>query len=500
MGIMFIILKGADDTFTMRQKKAHLHTMKITVFTALLVCAAVSIASANAKRYNRQGVALGKQKKYNEALKEFDRAIKKYDKNSARAYHNRAWAHELKGNTAAAIKNYEEALRRNPIQVVTGEKLGFLYYKSGSYIAAVRVGEHVLKVDPNNKIVPKWLTDAYKKKLEQERLARLKPKGEIVEETASKKKEEKKKKEIHRWVLATIDYTIRTGYFPGAKKYKYLKDPGAMGDIEETIYISFTPIKAWEFVLIAENPWLGGLGADILTHREIFESVYKLGGFMLGIGFMFNHHESTFNFAQTLDEYDFKVGFLFGYDKKKMNFKLRFYPRLIPFDNKASTGYTFDAALINFKFTYTVNKNFRYYTLFEARDFYFFDHTTGAEQSNYIGIYDIGIGVSLGNIDRNNTGFAWKMAIEYRQRFYLQDFGNTDPYSYLPNGQGWFGMNFDKWATGKPFSGFDSLGYELSVRVDEQFLPYLFTYQKIIAEINDDHYEFNFQIGVGAMY
>ncbi len=196
MGMMFTILKGADDTFAMKEKKAYLNTIKITVCTTLLLCAAVATASDNAKRYNRQGVELGKQKKYNEAIKEFDRAIKKYDKNSAMTYHNRAWAFELQGNTTAAIKNYEEALRRNPVQVVTGEKLGFLYYKSGNYIAAVRVGEHVLKVDPNNKAVPKWLTDAYKKKLEQERLARLKPKGENVEETASKKTEDKKKKEI----------------------------------------------------------------------------------------------------------------------------------------------------------------------------------------------------------------------------------------------------------------------------------------------------------------
>ncbi len=473
----------------------------LTLTIILLPALTLPLASANPKKYNRMGVELGKKKKYDEAIKEFDRAIKTYDKDSAMTYHNRGWAQELQGNTEAAIKNYEEALRRNPRQVITGEKLGFLYYKSGNYINAVKTGEYVLKIDPNNKKVTRWLTDAYAKKLAQERALRLKKKGEIVAETAAKKKK-KKKKEIHRWVLGTVDYTIRTGYyFSGDKGYRYISDPGAMGNIMETFYVSFTPIKAWEFVMIAENPWLGCLSPNLLTHREIFESMYYLGNFMLGIGFLFNHHEGSFNFGQNLKEYDFKVGFLFAYTKKNMNFKLRFYPRLIPFDGKSNTGYTLDTDMLTFRFTYTVKKHLKYYTLFEAQDFYIFDHTT--PQSNYYGVYDIGIGVSLGEISRSNTGFAWKMAIEYRQRFYLRDLANTDPYSYLPNGQGWFGMDIGKWTKGNPFSGFRALGYELSFRIDEQILPYLFFYQKVIIELgdpNEDHHEFNFKIGVGGMY
>lgn len=303
-------------------------------------------------------------------------------------------------------------------------------------------------------------------------------------------------------MVGTIDYTIRTGYyFSGNKGYRYISDPGSMGNIMETIYVSFTPIKAWEFVAIAENPWLGGLSPNLLVHREIFESMYYLGKFMLGIGFLFNHHEGNFNYSRNLSEFDFKVGFLFAYNTKKMNFKIKLYPRLIPFDGKSNTGYTLDTDMFGFRFTYTVNKFFKYYTLLDAQDFYFFDHTT--PQSNYYGVYDIGIGVSLGNISRSNTGFAWKMAIEYRQRFYLMDLGNTDPYSYTPNGQGWFGMDMGKWVKGNPFSGFRALGYELSFRVDEQILPYLFLYQKIIIEMgdpNEDHHEFNFKIGVGGMY
>lgn len=157
----------------------------------LLLLTALPLVAANPKKYNRLGVELGKKKKYDEAVKEFNRAIKVYDKDSAMTYHNKGWAHELQGNTAEAIKNYKEALHRNERQVVTGEKLGFLYYKSGDYINAVKVGEHVLRIDPNNKIVPKWLTDAYSKKLQQERELRLRKKGEIVEDTAAKRKKKR---------------------------------------------------------------------------------------------------------------------------------------------------------------------------------------------------------------------------------------------------------------------------------------------------------------------
>ena len=64
-------------------------------------------------------------------------------------------------------------------------------------------------------------------------------------------------------------------------------------------------------------------------------------------------------------------------------------------------------------------------------------------------------------------------------------------------------MNFDKWTKGAPFSGFHALGSEVTIRFDEQFLPYLFIYQKIVMEmgyLNEDHLELNFVIGVGGMY
>jgi tetratricopeptide (TPR) repeat protein len=98
---------------------------------------------------------------YREAISEVDRAIAEYDRDSALAYHNRGWAQELSGDTEGAIASYEEALRRYPGQIITGERLGYLYYRKADYPNAVRVGEQVLKYMPDDKAVLAWLSDAY---------------------------------------------------------------------------------------------------------------------------------------------------------------------------------------------------------------------------------------------------------------------------------------------------------------------------------------------------
>ena len=129
---------------------------------------------------------MGEKKQYKEAIEQFDRAIEIYDKESAQAYHNRGWAYELNGNIEKAIPDYEEALRRNPYQVISGEKLGYIYYKKGDYENAIRVGEIVLKYDPENEEVPKWLPDAYVKRIKNQK---------NIEKERKKKEGEQKKQE-----------------------------------------------------------------------------------------------------------------------------------------------------------------------------------------------------------------------------------------------------------------------------------------------------------------
>jgi hypothetical protein len=122
--------------------------------------------------------------------------------------------------------------------------------------------------------------------------------------------------------------------------------------------------------------------------------------------------------------------------------------------------------MIELNYLYQLSRTFGFYANFFAHDFYVFDHNT--VQSNYWGVYGMTLGVRLGKLNKLSDKFHLAFSIELTQRVYLQDLANTNPYSIMPNGQGWFGLNLSKWTTGDPFSGYDAIGVELSFRVDEQ--------------------------------
>ncbi len=456
---------------------------------------------------NRHGVELGEKKMYDEAIEEFNRAVSKYNVDSARAYHNKGWAQELAGELKGAVKSYEEAIYRNPAQLITGEKLGFLYYRLGDYVNAVRVGEFVLKYDPKNKPVAKWLPDAYMRKLKMEQdLLKAKKEAEMKKKEALKKKEEdkkiaqKKSKEEDIILYSTLDFMIRTGYyFAGEKGYKYVSDDGLLLDLPEKLFVRFTPRKKAEFSLTLENPYLGALTPDICIHNETFEGMYMLGDYTLGAGVMWNHYKSNESFGKTYSLHDFKVGLIFGFREKRLAMRFHFYPRFLPHDGESGSGKTYDTDKLEIHYTYTANPTMKYYSLISAKDYYVFDHS--AELANYWGVYEIGLGVTLGNIAGSDKGINLSLSIEFRERFYLRDLENDDPYSMF-NGQGWFGANSDKWLKGDPFSGFRAFGHELSFRLDEKINRYFFIYQKFIIEMGDlseDHHEFNLLFGAGAM-
>ena len=459
--------------------------------------------AANAGTINRHGVELGKRKLYREAVKEFDRAIEIYDKSSARTYHNKGWALELTGDLKGAIESYEEAVRRNPRQIVSGEKLGFLYYRTGDYKNAVRTGEMVLRYDPENREVTKWLPDAYIKKLkqEQEELAARKKEDQKQkkEEEIKKQKEEKKKEKEATILYATADFMIRTGYyFRGSGDYRYISDPGIV-DLPESIFVSFTPTTTWSFNLKLENPFLGALSPNLVIHNETFDARYHLGDFVLGIGMMFNHYNSDIAFNEKKKLNDFKTGFIFGFKKEKMAMTFEFYPRLFPKDGSASVNKTLDVNHLIIHYDYTVNPKLKYYSIIAARDYTFFDHSN--ELSSYWGVYDIGIGVTLGTLSRKSSRREIAFSIEFIERFYLRDLENDKPYKIF-NGQRFFGINSSKWLKGSPFSGFRALSQVLGFRVDEQINNVLFLYQKAIIEMGDpdeDHHEFNLRIGAGII-
>lgn len=465
---------------------------------------------ATAESINRHGVILGKKEMFKDALNEFDRAIEKYNKSSAEAYHNKGWTYELMGEKKKAIENYEEALRRYPKLILTGEKLGYLYYKTEDYINAVRVGEHVLKVDPDNMKVREWLPDAYIKRLKQQQEKIAAEKKHAEKEKKKKEKELRKEQENRikesQVFYASYDIMVRNGwYFRGDKGYHYESDPGFLINLPNTLFIQFTPLPIWEFCLILENPYLGAVTPNVNTYSERFEVLYHLAGFKLGVGFMFNHYKGDFAYQlQDFGEkgmWDYKTGILFGYKIKNAEMKFTMYPRLLPYDGSSKSKISYDVAFYRMDYIYNVSPDLRYYSLLSARDYYFFYHTQ--EVSDYWGVYEIGLGVSLGKMGSDPRKINIAFSIELKEVVYLLDLNNDNPYTRKPNGQSYFGFNSSKWLKGSPMSGYYASSQQFTLRIDERIHKYAFLYQKLLIEMADpdtDHNEFNLVIGGGVIF
>lgn len=459
---------------------------------------------------NKRGVEFGNKKRYSEAISEFNKSIEIFNKSSAKVFHNKAWVQELQGNYEDAIINYEEAVRRNPDQLPSHERVGFLYYKTGLYGKAVFTGEYVLKIDPDNEEVIKWLPDAYRMRIkkQQEDLIAKKKEEKIKEEEEKLKKQKEdeaealkkeKKKKMARRLYATFDFMIRTAYyFKGNEGYRYVASPGLYTNFPEMLYINFTPRHDLEFDLKIGNPYLGALSPNLVIHTETFQAIYNLNKYSLGIGCMINHYRSSFNFGKNLTLHDYKIGIIFGIEEDKSKIKFTLYPRAIPHDGSHSSGKTLDVNYAEFKFSYYIDKILNYYTKFSYADYYFFDHSI--EISNYWGIYELGFGLTINKYVLEKKYLS--ITIDFTERFYMRNLNNDKPYKFA-NGQGWFGIDADNWFEGDPFSGYRAPGHVFSLRVEEKINDNIFIYQKLIFEMVDrseDHNEICLNLGVGGIY
>jgi len=482
--------------------------MKLTgicVVILFCLCPGTGLHAEDPADLTRRGVDLSEKKQYREAAEQFEKAIDHYNRSSARTYHNMGWVQELKGDHAAALKYYEEAIRRNPGQLPTFERAGYLYFKTGEYEKAVEAGEYVIKKDPNNQEVMRWLPEAYKLKLQKQQemmLARQleEEKKKQEELRKDKQKPEEKEEKEKRLFYGTFDFMLRSGYFFDGNKYKYITTDGLYSSFPENLYLNFTPLPLWEFDLSAGRPYLGAMTPDVIVHTETLQAMFHLDRWFLGAGIMGNHYRNDFNFGKKYTLHDFKAGVLFGVKNDKYSTRISFYPRFLPHDGPQSSGKTLDVSYMEFSYHYTVDKVLSYYSKIIARDYYFYNHPDRV--SNYYGVYDITFGVSLGRLSEVRREKYLTFTLEFTERFYLRDLLNDDPYS-LGNGQGLFGADTDGWFKGSPFSGFYTQGHQLSIRAEERLNRYLFIYQTFIFEMagtRGDHNEFSLLLGVGGSY
>lgn len=473
------------------------------IIGVLLLFAISSLYADTPQSHNARGKKLGENKLYNEATAEFDKAISAYDDAAAKAYHNRGWAQELAGNYPEAIESYEAALVRNPSQIISGEKLGFLYYQAGDYINAVRVGENVIRLDPDNKPVKQWLPDAYMKKLEQEKLAEKESKKDCEEEEEAPAEMEQEEDGKRHKLFVTFGLMARGGYFWGdSPKLQYISDEGGIVNIPQDLDIVFTPLEAWSFRLYAGNPFLGASIPNVLIHNETFEGQFLFGDYSVGLGIMFNHHRSSLSFNKNLSLWDWKTGFIFGFEKPEQDYRvtMRWYPRLFPRDGQASKKQTFDVSLFRLDYEYEAQNTMSFYSVLQGWGFYIFDHSS--ETSNYWGVYDMTFGVMLKGKSKSENSIPLKLSFDFTERLYLRDLDNSSPYS-VGNGQGFFGVNIAKWLKGAPFSGIRSLAQVLSGTVYEGISDSIWLYQRLALEVSsakEDHHELDIEVGVEASF
>lgn len=479
--------------------------LKIILITALVISLIGPLFAQSPAEFNKRGVQYGSDKMFEKALREFDRALDIYNKASARVYHNRGWVLEMKKDYPEAIKNYEEAVRRNNLQVPSHERVGYLYYKTGDYEKAVNTGEYVLKIDPENQEVIKWLPDAYTKRLQQ-RQREIAAKKKAAED---KKGEEKKKcqdEEVlprhDHFFLMTLDGVIRTAYYYRGDNtgYKYDKTQGYLAPFPYKFYMDIIPASFLEFDLLVTNPYLGALTPNVVIQTERFQTIFHLGKYYLGVGVMFNHFRDDFVYEEKVTLNDMKAGLVFGVNADKYRMRFLFYPRELPHDGKQSSGKTLDVDYVEYSVDYRIDKTFSFHLLLSANDYIFYDHNE--KISHYWGVYEAGLGLAVSKYDSMTKQKSFAVTFDFILRLYMRDLNNPNPYRVF-NGQGWMGANSEKWFKGDPFSGFRCTGHVFSLRGDEFVAKNVFLYQKLIFELisgEEDHNDISLLLGAGLKF
>ncbi|MGL4370529.1 MAG: tetratricopeptide repeat protein [Spirochaetota bacterium] len=484
--------------------------MKRMILTSLLLLSMASFLPAqtrDASEQNRTGVENGKNGRYPEALLNFARSIELYDKDAARTIHNIGWLYELRGDDVNALIYYEEALRRNPNQLDTLDRAGYLKYKKEEYSQAIILGEKGMKIDPMNKDIIVWLPDAYAKLFQKKqqvitKVAEEKELKKIEEKVKEQKKEELKQR---RYLTATFDITARMSYLrAGGSGFEYTKTNSYLLDLPFSFTLDFTPTEAWEIKAETGVPYYGALLSDLIWWNEKIEGYFYKKSYFLGMGLMGNHYGGKSVFGEEEKLSDYKLGLIFGKYQQRSRFDFILYPRLFPADTGTTSGRTMDVDSTDISFSYILTEQYKLYGRMLLRDFYFFDNdvlTAGGEKimtSDYEGVYDFSIGVGL----NDNPGSKISARFTLTEKMYLKNLDNTRPYKFA-NGQGFFGMDAYNWFKGNPFSGVQTFSTVFSVYIEEQVIPHMFLYQKVSVEMvskSQRANDFCLQLGIGGTY
>jgi tetratricopeptide (TPR) repeat protein len=473
-------------------KKALL--LLIIIFTTLPL-----FAQKEAATLNKKGVDLGNSGQFIEATQNFDKSISIYDKEAAKTIHNIGWLYELKKEPQNAILFYEEALRRNPDQLHTLERAGFIHYSLKNYEKAILYGEKVMKLDPLNKEVIVWLPDAYAQmfKMRQEVISQSsqdQEKKKVEEQIKDKKAEEKK---LRKYITVAYEATLRTTYLrAGGDGFHYTKTDAYGYNVPNMVYLDVTPVDSFEFKANTGVPYYGALLDSPISWTEKAEAVFYKKVYFLGLGFMGNHYKEEVIPGETIKLSDYKMGIVFGKYEDSSRLEISFYPRMFPADTGTASGYSLDVDCLDISYWLLLQNNYKLYWKFSLNDFYYFDNTV--PDSMYYGMYSFTFGIGTNDSLSN----PYVIRFDIIERMYLENYNDKRPYAFM-NGQGIFGLDAYQWFKGKPMSGIKTFTTGFSLYAEERLVPRFFVYQRLTAEIvGKKQYgnDFCFTFGMGGYY
>ncbi len=466
------------------------YKIKVLLFVSFY---SINLYAQTALDLNKQGEALSKSGKNQQAIRYYDNSITKFNIISARTYHNRGWVCELKGDSKNAIKYYAEAIKRNPRQIHSSERIGLLYFKTKDYEKAILAGERVLQYDAKNKNVKQWLQQAYALRLKQ-RQEKLKKQNEKDKQKQITDKVKEEREKGRRIVKIWCDFTLRSTYkFDGENDFKYTKTPGYGLDLPNMYYFEVSPAEKYLITGKTGNPYLGALMPDVIHWMEKVDAMFYTGEYFLGLGVLGHHYTGKIFSLEEETLNDYKIGLLLGMTGKQSSLYFSFFPRFIPYDAGYADNRTLDVESFELKYDYRLNERFSVNAGVLINGYYFFDH--GIEMSHFFGSNDFILGVAI-------REKIFTINIDFTERLYYIDIANEEPYQ-IANGQGYFGVNAKKWFKGDPISGFETYGHILSVGVQEDVHKNVFFYQKIIVEFvppSQYGHDFCLQLGFGGAY
>jgi len=448
--------------------------------------------AAEVDRLNWEGIDLSNDSRYLDAADRFQKAITLDDTRSARSYHNIAYTYELAGDRNRALENYQKAVARNPQQVISWQSLGRTQYQMGLYKDAVFSGETVLKLDPRNMPVQKWLPDAYSKLAEQKIYD---ARNDLTGDPATNPNCEARPEVIGEVgffgsVIGAIDKQSTA-----LNMYR----TAGVTTTPAGAYAEFNPLRELTFRLNGQTPYYGILQPNFYAGSQKIEMQYNFKYFFIGAGILFSQLNvadskvpgQDASYIQNTDYTtlsDTKFGLFMGGRDDLTFFILRIYPRYLFRDATAEPKSTaFDVAKIDLE--YRRNLRLSLGSVIDEKqpaskgpftdiivkvvmdEVYITEYkpVTGTDAvGHYFGTYDFSIGMEFGKLQRefDKIGTTWGFLLT--QRLYFQNTNNTNLTSF-GNGQGYFGLNTSGATTGNAFSSYRNNSFLITLFASQLF-------------------------------